>query len=992
MAAVLTFVLSINLTYADYSSWKHSGSVFIITTEEGADLPADALEKDFPLLVRLDKDWFDFSLTQAKGEDVRVADASGSPLAFQIEEWNAIEGHASIWISIPEIKGQARQEIKVFWGNAAAHNESNGKAVFNAENGFVTVQHLHESVDDVVGTVSAVDKGTTSSKGIIGSARNFTTQSGIFCGDRNKGFPTGSSPHTSQAWIRPDVPNGGVLGWGIEQRSGKVVMSYNSPSYMRMDCYFSGGSVKSQSPMSLGEWNHVVHTYEEGESRIYVNGKLDGKTVVKKGHMDIKPAARMYIGGWYNRYSFNGDIDEVRISSVTRSANWVKLEYENQKPLQTLVGPIVKPGSDFSLSTGRQIFLQEGKSEVVSSRAEGAQKLYWTLNKNSTSDEVIAVDRFSISLDAGRVEKKESWLLTLKAVYPDEIKFTEIPVVIEETIPEPQFTIIAPKKWDGRKPIEIAPRITNKKDMLAKGAGTLSYNWTLSGLATLSSTEPGKLLLTRAQNSGTLTVKLGISNGGAEVFSETTIEVKEPAKDKWVKRTPAADEKPVDGQFYGRNAKNEGTLFCNGVLDAPASRLTFKLFADDKLVKTLKQKPGKDNRYAFEWPLKPGLIIYRVELLAKSGESETLIHKAGNLVCGDAYIIEGQSNALATDTKEESPRTTSKWIRSYGYPEDVEKLGTNLWCNPVWKFERGQAGRESRVKNKAQLGWWGMELAKTLHKRHEVPICIINGAHGGTRIDQHQRDDANPTNTATIYGKLLWRVQQARLTHDIRAILWHQGESNQGAAGPDSGYDSEFYEQYFVDMSAGWKSDFPNFQHYYIYQIWPNACSMGGGRGDKMRDVLRKLPHLYSNMDIMTTHGITPPGGCHFPLEGWSFFASMIQPLIDRDIYGIKPRSILTPPDLRKATLNDLSTDVISLEFDQPIVWKDELISEFYLDGQSDVVASGQANGRVLTLKLKEPTAAKQITYLKETRWSQDRLLVGENGIAALTFENVDIK
>jgi hypothetical protein len=45
----------------------------------------------------------------------------------------------------------------------------------------------------------------------------------------------------------------------------------------------------------------------------------------------------------------------------------------------------------------------------------------------------------------------------------------------------------------------------------------------------------------------------------------------------------------------------------------------------------------------------------------------------------------------------------------------------------------------------------------------------------------------------------------------------------------------------------------------------------------------------------------------------------------------------------------------------------------------------------VLTLKLKEPSSAKQITYLKEIVWSQDTLLVGANGLAALTFCEVPI-
>jgi hypothetical protein len=67
------------------------------------------------------------------------------------------------------------------------------------------------------------------------------------------------------------------------------------------------------------------------------------------------------------------------------------------------------------------------------------------------------------------------------------------------------------------------------------------------------------------------------------------------------------------------------------------------------------------------------------------------------------------------------------------------------------------------------------------------------------------------------------------------------------------------------------------------------------------------------------------------------------------------------------------------------------LIGQFYLDGEKDKVASGSVKGNVLTLKLKEPGTATKITYLKEVKWSQETLLLGTNGIAALTFCNVPI-
>ena len=83
--------------------------------------------------------------------------------------------------------------------------------------------------------------------------------------------------------------------------------------------------------------------------------------------------------------------------------------------------------------------------------------------------------------------------------------------------------------------------------------------------------------------------------------------------------------------------------------------------------------------------------------------------------------------------------------------------------------------------------------------------------------------------------------------------------------------------------------------------------------------------------------------------------------------------------------------DTIALEFDQPIVWTDALTGQFYLDGEKDKVASGAVSGNVLTLTLKAPAAATKLTYLKESAWSQDKLIRGTNGIAALTFCDAQI-
>jgi hypothetical protein len=554
------------------------------------------------------------------------------------------------------------------------------------------------------------------------------------------------------------------------------------------------------------------------------------------------------------------------------------------------------------------------------------------------------------------------------------------------------FALQAPPAWDGRRTIEVVPQISNLEAMQAAGAGTIDYAWTVSGLAVIKEVLPGKLRLTRAQNRGKLTVTATLSNGGQPVSQTTTLDVTEPDRDAWVQRSPARDEQPEDGQFYARDDHNEGTLHYRGTLaeaaesgPGPAS-VFLKLYADDQFIQTDEATPGADRSFAFAVKLKPGLIKYKVEFGAKAGGQERILRTVTNLVCGDAFLIEGQSNALATDTGEKSPPETNEWIRSYGHPpENPSNTPGNRWCSPVWKAGNGE---------QAELGWWGMDLAKRLVESQRMPIFILNAAVGGTRIDQHQRNAANPTDLTTIYGRMLWRLQHARLTHGIRAVLWHQGESDQGADGPTGGYGWETYQSLFVEMSAAWKQDLPNVQHYYVFQIWPDACSMGGraGSGDRLREQQRTLSRLYSHLSLMSTLGIRPPGGCHFPLVGWAEFARLIQPLIERDHYGKKPTESITPPNLRRAAYADGVNDTLHLEFDQPVVWAEALAGQFYLDGERDRVAAGTVNGSVLTLKLKQPSAATTITYLKEVRWSQETLLHGANGLAALTFCDVPLE
>jgi len=969
-----------------YAAWAHAAALSILTTPDGADLPAGTEVSDFPILLRLNAGNFDFSQAKPLGEDIRFSTADGGRLFYQIEQWDAGTATASLWVKIPKISGNAVQQIRMYWGEAEAAAESSGAAVFNAANGYASVLHMDEALRDEGGLVTPKNEGaTTVVTGMIGKGRQFVPGKGIACGEHIKTYPYSDQPFSSELWFRAERAGATILSWGRYATryngytgDGNLVdLQLRSPAGLGWASDGPGGVAGKFIPL-MGQWYHVAATYAEGTSKIYVNGALDGSNEAKTATMSLMNDIYMNIG----KDNFAGDVDEVRVSKVARSGDWIKLEYENQKTAQTLVGTLLQAGDEFAVSPAA-ILLDEGKKVTVTAKAGGAVKLYWIIKKDG-QETVAAVDQFAYQLNAGRVVGDASYVLQLKAVFPGGVKTKDIPVTIKEDVPEPVFTLKAPAQWNGRDSIEVVPDIANLKAMAAKGAGDLHYQWTVSGGAVIKQIAPDKLILTRSQYTGPLAVTAAIDNGGTATQATTPIQVTEPPRDPWLQRTPGKDEQPVDNQFYARDDQNEGTLYYNGLLEKPADSVFLKLYADDKLINTASQKPAADKSYAFAVKLKAGLIKYKVQFGTQVGATETVARSVNNIICGDAYLLNGQSNTVADNKGGKHGMFTSEWIRSFGGMSGDISCG---WGNAVASSASGDSWR---------IGYWGVALADRLVTAHNMPVCMINGAVGGTRIDQHQRNETKPEDPDTIYGRLLTRVKAAKLTHGIRGVLWHQGENNSGAAAPTGDWDYKSYQQYFVELSACWKQDFPNLRNYYVYQIWPLPCSMGP-KGAQIREAQRTLPRLYSNLSVMSTIGIVNSfngrGLCHFDWDGYEQFATLLGPLLERDTYGLVPAKPITAPDLKNARFTTAERNEIALEFGQEMTWNPLALLNVYLDGVKGKVTAGSVSGNVITLKLAAPSEAKTIDYLADNDWdgSRDSLLLGANGIAALTFCEVAI-
>ena len=218
--------------------------------------------------------------------------------------------------------------------------------------------------------------------------------------------------------------------------------------------------------------------------------------------------------------------------------------------------------------------------------------------------------------------------------------------------------------------------------------------------------------------------------------------------------------------------------------------------------------------------LKPGLIKYRVEFGAESRRhARRCCTRVGNLVCGDAYLIDGQSNAVATDVGKEDPPLHQRLDSQLSAACPAARNGRSAEA----LGQRRRAETATAGRSRSATGAWNWRSGSWRARRCRSASSTAPWA---------ARASTSTSGTRPI--PRTWRRSTAgcsggcgrrRLTHGIRGVLWHQGENDQGADGPTGGYGWETYQQYFIDMAAAWKQDYPNIQHYYVFQIWPKACA-----------------------------------------------------------------------------------------------------------------------------------------------------------------------
>src|SRR5674476_665389 len=133
-AMVLMLALS-QFVHAD--DWAHKKKLSFDTSANGTEIKEDVMQ--LPLLVRLHSGNFTFSEVKPDGSDLRFFAAdSKTPLKFHIENFDAANELANVWVALPKLTANSdKDSLIVKWGNPNATSAGDSKGTYDADQIFV---------------------------------------------------------------------------------------------------------------------------------------------------------------------------------------------------------------------------------------------------------------------------------------------------------------------------------------------------------------------------------------------------------------------------------------------------------------------------------------------------------------------------------------------------------------------------------------------------------------------------------------------------------------------------------------------------------------------------------------------------------------------------------------------------------------------------------------------------------------------------------------
>lgn len=304
--------------------------------------PQGGVLADFPVLFSVvDPDIA--ARASADGGDIHFTGADGaSRLDHEIEKWIPATGELVAWVKIPSLPSSADTVFFVYYGVPAAASPASPQGVWSSD--FVGVWHLAEEPDP--DTAGGVRDSTTGNDGTAHSSMGPEDRVAGRIGDAfdldgvddeiTFANPiTGTGPHTISAWVSQRETNTDdalvVLGDGMQNRARWLHAVWDNET---VSAGFYGNDWNTDIDIEGDDWKLLHWTYDGTENRIYVDGALAAGPMPPQPGIDTRGddgvIGNTPTGAFGQNMNLDGLVDEVRIATEARPAEWIETEHNNQ--------------------------------------------------------------------------------------------------------------------------------------------------------------------------------------------------------------------------------------------------------------------------------------------------------------------------------------------------------------------------------------------------------------------------------------------------------------------------------------------------------------------------------------------------------------------------------------------------------------------------------------------------------------------------------------
>jgi hypothetical protein len=525
-----------------YSAWSDSQRIYINTAATGANVAGTVT--NFPVLIRLTPSNFSrFSRTKTLGADIRFATSSGVHLNYQIERWKDGTNNADtaeIWVKVPSIAGNsADQFLRVYYGNSQAADSSRSTRVFDTLDGFFGVWHLSDSAGNITDATSKGYNGTRNGNqsrgtGAVGYCQNYDGNGDYT--DMGNYLNPGTLNFTASAWIKRDS-------MGIQTIMGKTNGDNPSSSYGWIFTFdpnnnthvyiASGGAAWGDAgsftlPSSLAitdrtTWHHVVAVINKSANascKLYIDGVDRTGTaqgsITGVGTIANTLAFRLFSES-DNGYQCRGALDEGRVEFTARSADWVKLSYETQRPaagcvrVQVSAVPVISTepaGVSVAEGSGASMSVKA----TVTAGSDSVFKYEWFKNGVASGNIVSGKTTATMTIDTVKPADSGTYYCVVHNEYGADTS-----VGAKLTVTAPQLPPTITKQPEA---VTVYQTQTASMSVVASGAGTLSYQWFKDNAAVTGKTA-ATLTISSAQFSDSGWYWCVVTNASGSTASDT---------------------------------------------------------------------------------------------------------------------------------------------------------------------------------------------------------------------------------------------------------------------------------------------------------------------------------------------------------------------------------------------------------------------------------------------------------------------------------------